>query len=72
MASNHSIEISRTISPTVTSVSLYQEKPSTAAPKSNAIKHRYYVDTSDIIYMLKNTSKVMQTCSLEAFQKQNI
>ena len=71
MVSSHSIEISRTISPTVTSVSLYKERPS-APSKSNAIKHKYYVDTSDIIYMLKNTARVLQGCSLEAFQKQDI
>ena len=71
MLSNRSIEISRTISPTVTSVSLYKERPS-ATSKGSAIKHKYYVDTSDIIYMLKNTAIVMQGCSLEAFQKQDI
>ena len=71
MLSNYSVDITRTISPTVTSVSLQKEKQP-AASKSTAIKHKYYVDTSDIIYMLKSTSSILQNCSLETFQKQDI
>lgn len=68
MLSNHSIDVSRTISPTVANQSVHKDvsKP-TQKGSSTGIKHRYYVDTSDIIYMLKSTAKILQNCSLETF-----
>ena len=59
MLSNHSIDISRTISPTVTNQSVHKDTSKPTQKSSGGIKHRYYVDTSDIVYMLKSTARVL-------------
>ena len=64
---SHSADINRTTSPTVSNINKDVNKAS--KPKSSSIKHQYYVDTSDIIYMLRSTAKILAGCSLETFQR---